>query len=524
MSVENVQKFFELVKSNEELAQEIEKIKNEAQNKAGTVNYEQIISENVIPMAKKHGLEFTLEDFLKYSSSIAPQGELSDDDLLNVSGGWSGSQMLATGLMLLTLGSSGLSMMGNIQGPGGSSNDGGQGMASAPTSYSMSIDNTDKAPEDAIHQEVEQEILNNIEKSNEEVSNEADEVVENNAEKINTAEEDNESTEDVSSNKEENVTTKAQKDATEATEKEAANGAAEEDDGIEMTEEEIDLGVETDEEENAENNEEATNEATEEKDEEENIENTEENENKDNDNNDIKEFDNFDNEAQILNFDENDNDDFNEDREEIELGEENDEEENAENTDEAIEEVNLDAENNEEATNEADDDEDDEDEDDDYKNAEGDNSFKLYDFLNKDEDDDEDEKLNDDEVFDLFGAEENDEGENAENTEEATNEAYAGNNEEIAKAKYESWEKTADKSNKLSKTLVNFINANNIKSLDDVEEGDSRENFKNDVLKLKGDLTKSKKYGSYNLGRGNTVEKAGENGPYSVMYNIINPS
>lgn len=195
MSVENVQKFFELVKSNEDLAQEIEKIKNEAQNKAGTVDYEKIISENVIPMAKERGLEFTLEDFLTYSSSIAPQGELSDDDLLNVSGGWSGSQMLATGLMLLTLGSSGLSMMGNIQSSGGG--DGSSAGSAPPSSYSMSINNTDEATEETAEDTIFQKVENsNIEKSSEDVSNEADEVIENNSEESDVADEDNGSTEE----------------------------------------------------------------------------------------------------------------------------------------------------------------------------------------------------------------------------------------------------------------------------------------------------------------------------------------
>ncbi len=349
MSVENVQKFFELVKSNEDLAQEIEKIKNEAQNKAGTVDYEKIISENVIPMAKERGLEFTLEDFLTYSSSIAPQGELSDDDLLNVSGGWSGNQMLATGLMLLTLGSSGLSMMGNIQSPGGGD---GSSAGSAPTSsYSMSINNTDEATEETAEDTILQKVENsNIEKSSEDVSNEADEVIENNSEESDVADEDNGSTEDVSFNEEDAATT-AQEYATEATEeeteietndeaidfssrlgyedldadnkelknvsidwKEKDNAALEdffaeddeENDGIEMTEEEINIDLNEGEDVYnyeafyVENNEETTNEGEE--------------------NDDIKEFDNFNNETQILNFDDVDED---------------------ENTDEAINEADV---------------------------------------------------------------------------------------------------------------------------------------------------------------------------------------
>lgn len=505
MSVENVQKFFELVKSNEELAQEIERIKNEAQNKAGAVDYEQIISKNVIPMAKEHGLGFTLEDFLKYSSSIAQQGELSDDDLLNVSGGWSGSQMLATGLMLLTLGSSGLSIMGNLQGSGGSDN--GTSTGSAPTSsYSYNIDKNDTneasvASEDTILPKAENL---NTGKSSEDVSNEADEVIENNAEESDIADEDNGSTEDVSFNEESAVTasqesateatedvsfneddgaTTAQKDATEATEEEAeietndeaidvssrlgyedldANNKELKDVSIDWTEKDNDELEDFFAED--ENNEEAENEVTE-ADELENkeentevdlgVENDEKNEaqeavsneeNENNENNDIEKFDNFNNEAQILNFDdvdEDDNDDFNKDDDEVEA------------------------------------------------------TTAEEDF---------------DGTFSELFEENKEQG-------EASNEADAEKDEATAKVKYESWKKTDDKSNKLSKTLVNFISYNNIKSLDDIEEG-SRDAFKNDVLKLKSNLTKNKD-GSYNLGKGNTVEKAGDNGPYSVMYNII---
>ena len=378
MSVENVQKFFELVKSNEELAQEIEKIKNKTQNKAGTVDYEQIISENVIPMAKERGLEFTLEDFLTYSSSIAPQGELSDDDLLNVSGGWSGNQMLATGLMLLTLGSSGLSMMGNIQSPGGGD---GSSAGSAPTSsYSMSINNADEAAEETAEDTILQKVENsNIEKSSEDVSNEADEVIENNSEESDVADEDNGSTEDVSFNEEDAATT-AQEDATEATEEETEteteteietetndeaidfssrlgyedldadnkelkdvsidwtkedNAALEdffaeddeENDGIEMTEEEINIDLNEGEDVynyeafDVENNEETTNEGEK--------------------NDDIKEFDNFNSETQILNFNDVDEDEQLNDDEVFDLfnDAENDEDENTENTDEATNEA-----------------------------------------------------------------------------------------------------------------------------------------------------------------------------------------
>lgn len=144
MAVENVKKFFELVKSDEKLSREIAKIKDEIQNKGETVDYEQIISKKVIPMAKKHGLDFTMEDFLKYTNSVVQQGELSDDNLLNVSGGMNLRQGLATGFLLLSVGTTGLGLMANnIVGNGGGSSTGGQEAASTPpTSYTQSVDRT----------------------------------------------------------------------------------------------------------------------------------------------------------------------------------------------------------------------------------------------------------------------------------------------------------------------------------------------------------------------------------------------
>lgn len=140
MAIENVKKFFELVKSDEELAREIAKIKDEIQNKGETVDYEQIISKKVIPLAKEHGLDFTMEDFLKYTNSMVQQGELSDDDLLNVSGGMNFKQGVVMGLTLLTLGTSGLAMSGFGPGGGGSGSVGQVATAAPDTSYSQNFD------------------------------------------------------------------------------------------------------------------------------------------------------------------------------------------------------------------------------------------------------------------------------------------------------------------------------------------------------------------------------------------------
>lgn len=138
MSTENVRKFFELVKTNEDLARKVAKIKNEIQNKGEAVDYEQIIIKKIIPLAKKLGLDFNLENFLSYTNTLAQQEELNDDDLLNVSGGMSGKQGLAMLGIMSTLtpiasgvmGGSAVDEIGEQKGP------------SNPTSsYSMNVDN-----------------------------------------------------------------------------------------------------------------------------------------------------------------------------------------------------------------------------------------------------------------------------------------------------------------------------------------------------------------------------------------------
>ncbi len=241
MAIENVKNFFELLKSDEELAREIAKIKDEIQNKGETVDYEQIISKKVIPLAKEHGLDFTIEDFLKYTNSMVQQGELSDDDLLNVSGGMNLRQGLATGLLMLTVGTTGLSLMGNLQAPGGGGSGSG-GQVAPDTSYSQSIDNGTKAPV-ATTQEAKndnslvRQVMLNTE-------------VDDNTEKSAIADETNVTTENNNFNEEDEDITPIEQEVNEVADENARTAekdnkvaeATEEDDGIEMDGEEINLG------------------------------------------------------------------------------------------------------------------------------------------------------------------------------------------------------------------------------------------------------------------------------------------
>ena len=97
MSTENVKQFLEIVKTDEGLARKVVELKDSLQGGAGSEV--EILAEKVLPLAKAHGLDFTVEEFLAYANSVS--GELSDDDLLNVSGGIS-ARGVALGLLFAT--------------------------------------------------------------------------------------------------------------------------------------------------------------------------------------------------------------------------------------------------------------------------------------------------------------------------------------------------------------------------------------------------------------------------------------
>ncbi len=102
MSVKNVEKFFDLIRSDENIAKELIKINNKIQQKDRVFDEEQFIKSKVIPIAKKHGINFTAKEFLEYAENQI--SELSNEELLNISGGAS-RQSVAWGFLLATLGS-----------------------------------------------------------------------------------------------------------------------------------------------------------------------------------------------------------------------------------------------------------------------------------------------------------------------------------------------------------------------------------------------------------------------------------
>ena len=86
MSREDVKKFYELINSNDNIGKEIINIEEEIQQKNNkNLNYEYVISQKIIPIAKKNHLNFTTKEFVDYTNEKL--ATLNDIDLLNVSGG-----------------------------------------------------------------------------------------------------------------------------------------------------------------------------------------------------------------------------------------------------------------------------------------------------------------------------------------------------------------------------------------------------------------------------------------------------
>ena len=86
MSRASVKKFYELVKSDDKIRKQIINIDEEIrQDNNKTLNDEYVISQKIIPIAKKNHLDFTAEEFIDYTKEQILA--LDEDDLLNVSGG-----------------------------------------------------------------------------------------------------------------------------------------------------------------------------------------------------------------------------------------------------------------------------------------------------------------------------------------------------------------------------------------------------------------------------------------------------
>ena len=88
MAKENVRKFYEEVSKNKELQKKIIEVqKNYSGNKE---DRDTVVKECVIPIAKEAGYDFTAKEVLAVEKENALQQNISEEELENVSGGWSG--------------------------------------------------------------------------------------------------------------------------------------------------------------------------------------------------------------------------------------------------------------------------------------------------------------------------------------------------------------------------------------------------------------------------------------------------
>ena len=94
MSKENAKLFYEELAKNEALQEKFKVIgkKYEGQT-SDEVQMDLIYQNEILPIAKESGFEFTLAEFKEYKQEVTqPQsGKLSDDELDNVAGGQGGN-------------------------------------------------------------------------------------------------------------------------------------------------------------------------------------------------------------------------------------------------------------------------------------------------------------------------------------------------------------------------------------------------------------------------------------------------
>ena len=87
------------MKTDESLARELVKLKEKLEKSDKKfLDDEYVVNEKIIPLAKKHGVSFTADEFMSYTKEKLT--ELSEEDLLNVSGGV-GLSALCTSVFLI---------------------------------------------------------------------------------------------------------------------------------------------------------------------------------------------------------------------------------------------------------------------------------------------------------------------------------------------------------------------------------------------------------------------------------------
>lgn len=106
MSMENVKKFMELVRTEESLAKRMAALKDGLQEgEFAFKDDKEFVEKEILPLAKEYGFEFAVEDFVEFTKSQLV--ELSEEDLSSVSGG------LITEFFLSLLAVGGINLAGN---------------------------------------------------------------------------------------------------------------------------------------------------------------------------------------------------------------------------------------------------------------------------------------------------------------------------------------------------------------------------------------------------------------------------
>lgn len=93
MSIKAIEKFYIEVKKNKTLKEELESLKKRLlKDRLSQFNAEDFIEQGIIPLAKRYGMIFSLDDLMDYASKSHAQllqqaNMLSEEELEAVSGG-----------------------------------------------------------------------------------------------------------------------------------------------------------------------------------------------------------------------------------------------------------------------------------------------------------------------------------------------------------------------------------------------------------------------------------------------------
>lgn len=115
MSRENVIRFYEDVRKNENLKKEFESLKNNVENAKETKD--ESLAKKIVSIAKKNGFDFTEKELLNYMEEI--KNTLSEEELLDVSGGRVSARAAGVGLMGALMLSFGTGAVFNLVGQNG---------------------------------------------------------------------------------------------------------------------------------------------------------------------------------------------------------------------------------------------------------------------------------------------------------------------------------------------------------------------------------------------------------------------